>query len=247
MGRPGNIDIARRHKGRGENLMILNIYGTSSSGKTEKVVGVIKRLREANIRVASIKHTKGEYTMDTKGKDTFRHQEAGASLTVFATARETDFIIKEVLDLATVLRMIDQLDIADVVVIEGYKELALEGQTMMKRLKPDEVDLESIVDEMTNSIKIERALKNLPGLNCGKCGKDCIGLATEGVEQGQDEIVCPFKGDKDLVVLVNGKPVFLNNFSSRITKNTILGLVTSFKQIGDIEDLKIELNVRKGP
>jgi len=66
--------------------LILNIYGHSDSGKTAKSVETIQRLKEAGITVASIKHTSGDFTMDVPGKDSYRHQEAGAFMTVLATA-----------------------------------------------------------------------------------------------------------------------------------------------------------------
>ena len=223
--------------------MILSIYGESDSGKTAKVVGTIERLKEANISVASIKHTTGEFTMDTPGKDSYRHQEAGSSLTVLATALETDFVVKDVMDLKTILEIMHFIKGVDVIVVEGFKQLEFESDKpiVMKRMKPEEVDLENILDEVKHLLEIDEALQGLPGLNCGKCGKDCVEFARQIVEEGRDPKDCPQEGDDRISVLINGEPLYLNKFASRITRKTILGMLTSFKYVEEIKDINIEI------
>jgi molybdopterin-guanine dinucleotide biosynthesis protein B len=227
--------------------MILNIYGESNSGKTEKVVGTIKRLKEANIRVASIKHTTGEFTMDTPGKDSYRHQEAGSSLTVLATALETDFVVKDVLDLKTILEIMHYIKEVDVIVVEGFKQLEFDSDKpiIMKRMKPEEVDLDKILEEVQHSLEIDKKLQELPGLNCGKCENDCPEFARQIVEEGRDIKDCPVEGDDRISVLVNGEPLYLNKFASRITRKTILGMLTSFKYVEEIKDIKIEIKEKR--
>jgi len=222
--------------------MIVNIYGTSDSGKTTKVVEVIKRLSDENIKVASIKHTKGEFTIDAQGKDSYKHQEAGSKLTVLATALETDFIVKDVLELPTIIELMQSIKDVEVIVIEGYKELELETKDNMKRLTPDEVDVEKLVDEIKHIVKIEHAQEELPGLDCGKCGNEhCSDFAREIIEKDRDPNDCHAKNEENITVLINGKPIFMGNFATKITKNTVMGLINSLKYEGEIKDLKIEI------
>ncbi len=222
--------------------MILNIFGTSKTGKTTTVVEIIKILKEANLRVATIKHTKGNFTIDTPGKDSFKHQEAGAQMTVLATAVETDFIVKDVLDLEAILDILHLLREVDVVVVEGYKELKTKRPILIKRFKPDEVDLENILGEVREYIRIDKALHELPGLDCGKCGfQNCTGFAKEIVEGRKETRDCQAQGDYDIRIFVNGEQLALNRFSSLMTKNTIMGMINSLKHTGKVKDIKVEI------
>ncbi len=55
-------------------------------GKTSLVEQLVKRFTEEGLKVATIKHIHSSF--DTPEKDTWRHLEAGAALTVAATPRE---------------------------------------------------------------------------------------------------------------------------------------------------------------
>jgi len=228
-------------------MIILNIYGESNSGKTEKVVGTIKRLTDADLRVASVKHTTGEFTIDTPGKDSYRHQEAGASPSILATALETDFVVKDVLDLKMILGIMQCIKDVDVIVIEGFKRLEYSSDKpqIMKRMKPEDVDMENVLDEVRHLMEIDAALQDLPGLDCGKCGAECVELARQIVEEGRDPKDCPVEGDNRISILVNGESLYLNKFASRITRKTILGMLTSFKYVDEIRDIKIEIKADK--
>jgi len=61
---------------------ILCFVGRSGSGKTTLLVAVIRDLRARGYRVASVKHDVHGATLDTEGKDSWRHKEAGAETVV---------------------------------------------------------------------------------------------------------------------------------------------------------------------
>jgi molybdopterin-guanine dinucleotide biosynthesis protein B len=57
----------------------LHIIGRKNSGKTTLIVDLIHELNSRGWRVGTIKHTHHHHELDTPGKDSHRHREAGAS------------------------------------------------------------------------------------------------------------------------------------------------------------------------
>ena len=58
-------------------MNIFGIVGWSGSGKTDLVCRIIKKLSQ-KITVASIKHSHHNFSVDKKGKDSFKHMQAGS-------------------------------------------------------------------------------------------------------------------------------------------------------------------------
>jgi molybdopterin-guanine dinucleotide biosynthesis protein MobB len=56
----------------------VHIVGRKNSGKTTLIVELVGWLTEQGRRVGTIKHTHHHHELDTPGKDSFRHREAGA-------------------------------------------------------------------------------------------------------------------------------------------------------------------------
>jgi len=57
----------------------IHIVGHKNSGKTTLVVDLVKELSRQGHKVATIKHTHHHHELDTPGKDSHRHREAGAT------------------------------------------------------------------------------------------------------------------------------------------------------------------------
>jgi len=60
----------------------VGIVGAKNSGKTTLIEMLIKSLRSSGFRVATIKHSSHDHLFDTVGKDSYRHRQAGAELTL---------------------------------------------------------------------------------------------------------------------------------------------------------------------
>jgi molybdopterin-guanine dinucleotide biosynthesis protein B len=56
----------------------IHIVGRKNSGKTTLIVELVNHLTKQGLRVGTIKHTHHHHELDTPGKDSFRHREAGA-------------------------------------------------------------------------------------------------------------------------------------------------------------------------
>ena len=61
---------------------IVCFVGRSNSGKTTLIERLIPELTQAGYRVATIKHAGHGFDLDTEGKDSWRHKQAGASQVV---------------------------------------------------------------------------------------------------------------------------------------------------------------------
>jgi len=99
--------------------LIFGIYGPSDSGKTMLVENLVKYFTKQHYRVASVKCTNKSLSLDTKGKDTWRHHAAGSKLVVFSSARETDFLFSTSMSMAEILQMISALGSYDLILVEG--------------------------------------------------------------------------------------------------------------------------------
>ena len=67
---------------------ILCFVGRSNSGKTTLIERLIAELVKEGYRIATIKHAGHGFNMDTEGKDSWRHKQAGAQ-TVIVTSKGT--------------------------------------------------------------------------------------------------------------------------------------------------------------
>ena len=57
----------------------IHLIGRKNSGKTTLVVELIEELTQRGFKVGAIKHTGHAYELDTPGKDSHRHRQAGSS------------------------------------------------------------------------------------------------------------------------------------------------------------------------
>ncbi len=101
---------------------ILSFVGRSNSGKTTLIERVIPELTRVGYRVATVKHAGHGFELDTEGKDSWRHKQAGAhavivisqgSLAMFADVSE-EMKVEEVRD-----RFLDGQ--TDLIIAEGWK------------------------------------------------------------------------------------------------------------------------------
>ncbi len=102
--------------------MILGIYGYSADGKTTLIEQLVSKLSRRGYTVSTIKHTRGEFSLDSPGKDTFRHRKAGAKITCLISTSETSLISSTPLSLNETIRLINSVGGTDVILVEGGKD-----------------------------------------------------------------------------------------------------------------------------
>jgi molybdopterin-guanine dinucleotide biosynthesis adapter protein len=103
-------------------IPIVSIVGKSNSGKTTLIERLIPELTGRGYRVGTIKHNIHGFQIDHEGKDSWRHKQAGARMTVIASPHQVAVIedVKKDYDLAELRdRYIRDVD---VIISEGFKK-----------------------------------------------------------------------------------------------------------------------------
>jgi molybdopterin-guanine dinucleotide biosynthesis protein B len=98
---------------------LLAISGVKNSGKTTLITGLIPKLTEYGMKIATIKHDGHGFTTDIEDTDSFRHKMAGA----FGTAVFSDqkyMIVKDV-PCCNEKMILEFFSEADLIFLEGFK------------------------------------------------------------------------------------------------------------------------------
>ena len=103
-------------------IPIVCFVGRSDSGKTTFIERVIPELVRAGYKVATVKHAGHGFDLDTEGKDSWRHKQAGAS-SVVILSKGSMAMFADVSDQMKVEEVRDRfLDgTYDLIIAEGWK------------------------------------------------------------------------------------------------------------------------------
>lgn len=104
---------------------IISIVGRSNSGKTTLIIKIVKELKSRGYKVATIKHSHHNPDLDTKGKDTWWHTQAGADVVIIASQKMTGILRRTPKEPSLIEIVNTYLQDMDIVVIEGYKTEAI--------------------------------------------------------------------------------------------------------------------------
>ena len=103
-------------------MKLIGLAGWSGAGKTTLLARVIPHLREQGLRVSVIKHAHHKFDVDTPGKDSWRHREAGAEEVLVSSGMR--WALMHELRGAHEPRLpelLAKLSRVDLVIVEGYK------------------------------------------------------------------------------------------------------------------------------
>jgi molybdopterin-guanine dinucleotide biosynthesis protein MobB len=113
-------------------LHIVAVIGGKHSGKTTAVEALVKGLVKRGYKVATVKHvSQKDFTMDTEGKDTWRHAKAGAIITTTVAANEIATIRKGDTSDYRINDIIKTFENeVDTVIFEGFRKLVKEEKIL---------------------------------------------------------------------------------------------------------------------
>jgi molybdopterin-guanine dinucleotide biosynthesis protein B len=226
--------------------MIIGIYGYPDAGKTDLVEELIGSLVKKGYRVSSIKPTPHEKTIDCEGKETWRHWKAGSDPVVFSSSIETSVIRHSATSADEIAAMVLREYDPDVLIFQGFKggsfqKVAVGEVAPRKGTVLANPTLKRLVAHIEAEVAVERALSELPGLDCGKCGLDCRGLAVK-VAKGTRKIDdCKELSDLDVGIFVNGKKIPAGRFVSSVVNETIRGMFGTLRGWEPGKDVEIRL------
>ncbi|GAE25712.1 molybdopterin-guanine dinucleotide biosynthesis protein MobB [Halalkalibacter wakoensis JCM 9140] len=108
----------------GQHRRILQVVGYQNSGKTTLMETLISRCSELGMKVATVKHH-GHATPQTNeatGKDSVRHQQAGADMTAVEGGGSLQIHVKQPSwSLDDILKLYENFS-PDVILVEGFKK-----------------------------------------------------------------------------------------------------------------------------
>jgi molybdopterin-guanine dinucleotide biosynthesis protein B/molybdopterin-guanine dinucleotide biosynthesis protein len=107
-----------------EQPALVAVVGKSDSGKTTLVERLIPELTALGLRVGSVKHDAHSFEIDHRGKDSWRHGQAGGEAYAVASPKRLAFVtrLSQELPIETIARGF--FAGFDIVVAEGYKRTA---------------------------------------------------------------------------------------------------------------------------
>ncbi len=115
-------------------MPIIAVVGGKQSGKTTTIEKLVQGLTKRGYKIATVKHIpEANFTIDTKGKDTWKHAKAGASTIVSVAPNELATIRKvdtTKYDLSEIIKNVE--DDTDITILEGFRKLVEKNPAVPK-------------------------------------------------------------------------------------------------------------------
>jgi molybdopterin-guanine dinucleotide biosynthesis adapter protein len=100
---------------------IIGFAGWSGAGKTTLITRLIPELKAQGFSVSTIKHAHHGFDVDTKGKDSYLHREAGASEVLVASHKRFALLHEFEGEPMSLTGLLGKLAPVDFVLVEGFK------------------------------------------------------------------------------------------------------------------------------
>jgi molybdopterin-guanine dinucleotide biosynthesis protein B len=231
-------------------MFIVAVVGSKKSGKTTAVEILVRGLTKRGYKVATVKHIpETDFTIDTKGKDTWRHAKAGAR-TVISVAPNELTVVRKV---DTTKYSLEQLvteceDDVEFLILEGFKKLIGENLTVPKivAVKTTDEALEASghynpILTLVGPIPTEAAKPKIPYVDVLKEPEKLVELMNQKaavlVERKR-------KREEKLKIQIDERVFPLNPFVQKIMRNTILGMISTLKGIVIKGDERISVIIK---
>ena len=212
-------------------IPVLGVVGHRKSGKTAVIEGIVRELTKRGYRVATSKHTgqKG-FSMDAKGKDTWRHSMAGANPVVCVSDAEIAVLIKNGEADFALDKLFKFMPEVDVLVLEGFSRLVLDDKAIGKILcVRNREEYEDLRQRAREEIVVSCSTQPLgsPILTIKEDSRILIERTLKYIE-GK---ILELKSGLKTTVIVNNTDISLNPFVSEIIRKSVLGMASSLKGV----------------
>jgi len=233
------------------NRVIVAVVGSNNSGKTTTVEALIRGLTKRGYTVASAKHIpEPEFTIDTEGKDTWRHSKAGAS-TVLSVAPNELTTIKKV---DTANYSLEQViaefpDEIDIIILEGFKHLVGQNMTIPKIVANKTVNEKSEALEryknilaFIGSIPEKKVETEIPFVDALKEPEKLVDLVNNKVAVLVER---KRKREEKITIQIDEKFLPLGSFVQDLIRNAVLAMVSSLKGVKIKGEEKVSIVIKR--
>lgn len=233
-------------------MKVFSVTGTTGTGKTTVVEKLIAEFCARGYTVGSVKEIHYEqFRIDTEGKNTWRHRQAGASTVTALGMHETDVMYTGKMDIYDVLKHYDQ----DIVALEGVSDavvpnIACAAEDGEPKVSPLTVavsgryanthtgeynglpiynavtDVKALADLLL--AKMPELMQDVDPKCCGLCGCDCRTFLSKCLK-GEESVERCVLGNKQLSLKIDGEEIVIVPFVESVLKNVILGVVKELK------------------
>lgn len=224
---------------------VVAIVGSTDSGKTTVIEGLLPLLRARGLRVGTMKHTHHGFDFDREGSDSARHTAAGAApvlvvgpdggMLLTPEARRGD-VGDDTLGVLVARYFAD----CDLVLVEGFS-----GEPMLKVLVHrrgievrDDLGSGSVIGVVTD----EPLAPTGPLEHARQVGFDDLAPLADQLEGATFDEGWIVPGM--LALVVDGQRIPLGDFAERMVRETILGMLGALKGLPD-DPHRIDLVVRR--
>ncbi len=232
-------------------MPIIAVVGSRKSGKTTAIEALVKGLTRKGYKVATVKHiSEPDFTIDTKGKDTWRHTKAGALVTLSVAPNELAFIKKADTTKYGLTEIVKHCeDEADIIILEGFRDLVAQNPLVpkvvavktMEEAKETSEHFKPII-AFVGAISTKPKRLRVPYVNA-------LQKPEKLVEIVENKIKPMIKKEKKLKVAIkikiDGKPLPLNLFVQKIMRTVVLSMVSTLKETKIKGDENVLIKISK--
>lgn len=245
-------------------MKVLSVTGITKSGKTTTIENIIRELVHRGYSVGTVKEIHNEaFAIDSEGKNTYRHRQAGAKTVTALGLYETDvmyqgkmniyqllrhysedYVILEGVDYANVPRIATAHDI-DTLVIDDLTFIISGVIANEYSSDIEQIPVISSIDNICGLVdRIEELVpKLMPDMDkdcCNQCGSTCRELV-KSIIKGKAKVTdCKISNSK-VKLNIDGQDVEIVPFVDNILYNSIIGIVGELRGYRKGADIVIKL------
>ena len=231
----------------GKPALVIAVVGKKGSGKTRLVEELVRALSEEGYKVSTAKHIPEEaFSIDTPGKDTWRHAEAGAMAVAIVAPKEMSLIKRlrgEEPSFEDIISLASHGE-PDVLIMEGFSSM------LGRRLDVPKVMLVSGPEEARAILENGSIRPILAFVGPGEArGLKVLYVSFEDITPLVEMIKTRIEKAKEkrgtARLFVAGVEVPLNPFVSKVFRKIILAFISCLKGVDVEGDERIEVSVRR--
>ena len=207
---------------------VVSIVGKSKVGKTTLLEKLVRELKSRSYRVATVKHSAHDITLDRPDKDSWRHIQAGSEATAISSPGGIVLVkpTRSEITIEEISRLFGED--YDLIITEGFKQgSAPKIEVHRKEAGPPLSTVKKLIAIVTDE-PLATKTRQFPL-------EDIKGLA-DFLEKGFIE---PQRERTSLYI--NNAPIPLSSFPKEFIASVMLGMLSALKGVGKVHSLDFSL------